>query len=115
MTTSEYLELFMVAKKETVAKPTDERSAYDIAQLTSGSFVFSLHEVLSKADMEMDMIAEYLENLYDSEDSFGLIYFIMMLADATGFSLPRTFIEMSLNDDLIYVLSAAIIDDWLDA
>jgi len=114
MTTSEYLELFMMSRKEQALKLNDEESAYEIAQLTSGSFVYALYDNLLQFDIEEDAVAEHLEHLYDTGNHFGLIYFIVMLADATGFALPKTFIEMSLNDDLVPILSAAIIEDWLD-
>jgi len=44
----------------------------------------------------------------------GVVYFIFILANAVEFSMPIQFTEMSANDSLVPILSAAIIDDWLE-
>ena len=60
----------------------------------------------------MATITEHLEAMYDSENHFGLVYFIFILSDAVNFVLPLPFSEMSANDTLVPVLSAAIIEDY---
>ena len=62
----------------------------------------------------MDAVTEHLENLYDSSNHLGLVYFIVMLADAVEFILPLEFTEMSAKDIFAPILSAAIIEDWLE-
>jgi hypothetical protein len=39
----------------------------------------------------------------------------MFLADATGFVLPKEFYVLSLKNELAPILSATIIEDWLEA
>jgi len=79
MTTYEYAQLVLDAKKETPPRSIDEPAAYEVAQLTSGSFTFLLYEALWVNDFDMKTITQHLENLYDSEDHFGLVYFLFIL------------------------------------
>ena len=92
----------------------DEAAAFERAQLVSGSFVFPLYRALWQLDFDMDAITEHLEYLCDSGNHFGLIYFIFILADAADYSLPLLFSETSTINELVPILSAAIIEDWLD-
>jgi len=62
----------------------------------------------------MDSISQHLESMCDNENHFGLVYFIVILAEAVDFLLPIQFAEVSANDTFIPILSAAIIDDWLE-
>ena len=115
MTTYEFIEYLLQAKKENPGTIiVDEAAAYERAQLVSGSFVFPLYGALWQLDFDMTAITEHLEYLYDSGNHFGLIYFIFMLADAADFTLPLLFSETSSNNALVPILSAAIIEDWLD-
>ena len=115
MTTSEYALTILQVKKDTRKIETkDEASAYEIAQLVSGSFTSPLYEVLWENFYDMDAITEHLENMYDSGNHFGLVYFTFILANAVDFLIPIQFTEMSANESLVPILSAAIIEDWLE-
>jgi hypothetical protein len=115
MSTYEFIEYLLQAKKENSGTMiVDEASALERAQLVSGSFVYPLYGTLWQLHFDMDAITEHLEYLYDSGNHFGLIYFIFMLADAADYSLPLLFSETSAINELVPILSAAIIEDWLD-
>jgi len=115
MTTNEYAQFILQVKKEiTPPHLIDEAAAYEAAQLVSGSFTYLLYEALWMNDFDMDTITQHLESLYDRENHFGLVYFIFILANAAEFIIPVQFTEMSANDALVPVLSAAIIEDWLE-
>ena len=115
MTTNEYLDCLLEVKRETQEpKAIDEAAAYEAAQLVSGSFVYPLYGMLWQYDLDMEVITEHLEALYDSGNHFGLVYFIFILSDAVNYVLLRTFSEMSATDVIVPILSAAIIEDWLE-
>ena len=115
MTASEYIELFLMSRIETVSTEVDEETAIEVSDLISGSFVYALFENAIQGTVETNAITAHLEELYDSANYFGIIYFIMLLADATGFALPKEFYVMSLRNELIPIQSAAIIEDWIEA
>jgi hypothetical protein len=96
------------------AETKDEAVAYEAAQLISGSFTYQLYSVLWANFFDMETITGHLEAMYDSGNHFGLVYFIFMLAEAVDYTLPRTFAQICATDALVPVLSAAIIEDWLD-
>ena len=115
MTTYDYTEYVLAMKKEvTTTQEIDETAAFEAAQLICGSFVFPLYETLWSNFLRMETITDHLESLYDSENHFGLVYFIVILANAVEYPLPEKFTEMSAQDAFIPILSAAIIEDWLD-
>ena len=115
MTSTEYVQTILQEKKGTrVIQEKDEASAYDAAQLISGSFTSPLYETLWENFFDMDAITHHLESMYDGGNHFGLVYFIFILANAVDFSVPIQFTEMSANDSLVPILSAAIIEDWLE-
>jgi len=115
MTASEYIDLILQIKSESqYSKAVDDKSAFEAARLVSGSVVYPLYATLWQFFYDMKTITEHLERMYDSEDHFGFIYFIFMLADTVELVLPYPFHEMSANEKLVPVLSAAIIEDWLD-
>ena len=115
MTTSEYVLTILQVKNDTRKIETkDEASVYEIAQLVSGSFTSPLYEVLWENFYDMDSITEHLESMYDSENHFGVVYFTFILANAVDFLIPIQFTEMSANKSLVPILSAAIIEDWLE-
>jgi len=115
MTATEYAQSVLQVKTEaTFPKAVDETAAYEAAQLISGSFTYLLYEALWMNFFDMDAITQHLESLYDSANHFGLVYFIFILANAIEFAVPVQFTEMSANDMLVPILSAAIIEDWLD-
>ncbi|OGO88247.1 MAG: hypothetical protein A2Y15_04165 [Clostridiales bacterium GWF2_36_10] len=115
MTPNEYVQIILQEKKrESPPKTVDEAAAYEVAQLLSGNFTYLLYEALWMNHFEMDFITQHLENLHDSKNHFGLVYFIFILANAVDFAMPAQFVEMSGQDELIPFLSAAIIEDWLD-
>ena len=110
MTTSEYVQTLMEVKKD-VGKSMviDEASAFEAAQLISGSFIYPLYESLGKEEFDMPRITQHLEVLYDSNNHHGLVYFIFLLANAVNLIVPIQFTEFSANDALVPFLSAAII------
>ena len=115
MTTNEYVQFVLEVKQETTSpQVVEETAVYEAAQLISGSFTYSLYEALWTNHFKMDIITQHLESLYDRGDHFGLVYFVFILANAMDFIIPAQFTEMSANDALIPILSAAIIEDWLE-
>ncbi|GHV18979.1 hypothetical protein FACS18949_04200 [Clostridia bacterium] len=115
MTANEYAQFVLEVKKETSStQEIDEVTAYEAAQLISGSFTYPLYEALWINHFDIDTATQHLENLYDSGNHFGLIYFIFILAEAVDFTVPSQFTEMSATDALVPVLAAAIIEDWLE-
>ena len=114
MTNNEYMELFFVSRTGEESEPISEADVIEIAQLISGNIVLPLYESAKQADFDIEMVSQHLEYLYDTKNFFGLIYFIMMLADAAGFPLPVQFWDMTLNNNAIPILSAAIIEDWIE-
>ena len=115
MTTNEYAMSILQIKKEVLPPQiVDESAAYEAAQLFSGSFTYLLYEALWVNFFDMQTITRHIESLYDSENHFGLVYFIFILANATEFNVPVLFTEMSANEALVPFLSAAIIEDWLE-
>jgi|GEM_PF-1272703 len=115
MITNEYTEYVLKVKEnQTITRQIDETAAFEAAQLICGSFIYSLYGSLWSNFLEMKTITDHLESLYDSENHFGLIYFIVILASAVDYPLPDLFTEMSAQDSFVPVLSAAIIEDWLD-
>ena len=115
MTINEYIQFVLEVKKESpLSQTVDEATAYEAAQLISGSFTYLLYEALWMNDFDVESITQHLEKLYDSENHFGLLYFVFMLANAVAFTVPAKFTEMSATDTLVPYLSAAIIEDWLE-
>ena len=115
MTTNEYAGFVLQMKKEaSPPQAIDETAAYEAAQLFSGSFTYLLYEALWMNFFDMETITRHLDSLYESENHFGLIYFIFILANAVEFIVPVLFTEMSANDVLVPFLSAAIIEDWVE-
>ena len=115
MTTNEFVEFLLHMKREEKKPKTkDKDPIVEMAQLVSGSFVFPLYGTLWQYHFGMDAITNHLESLHDSENHYGLVYFIIILADAAGYTLPRSFYEMTAIDEHVPILSSAIIEDWLD-
>lgn len=115
MTTDEYIQFILDEKRENpLPHPIDEPSAYEAAQLVSGGFTYLLYESSWVNGYDTDAITQHLESLYDSENHFGLIYFLFILANAVDFIVPAQFSAISANGALVPILSAAIIEDWLE-
>ena len=115
MTTTEYVQSVLQIKKDAPSlQAIDETAAYAAAQLISGSFTYSLYEELWTNFFDMEATTDHLEKLYDSGNHHGLVYFIFMLANAVEFIIPIEFTEMSARDVFVPVLTAAIIEDWLE-
>ena len=115
MTANEYIEIILQVKKKLPKQQlNDETAAYEAAQLLSGSLIYPLYDALWVRNFDMDTITQHLESLYDSKNHFGLIYFVFILAEAADVMVPFLFTEMSANEMLIPILSAAIIEDWLE-
>ena len=115
MTTAEYAEFILQVKKESsLTQEVDEAAAYEVGQLLSGVFVYPLYAALWVRNFDMETTTQHLESLYDSENYFGLIYFVFILANAADVIVPAPFSEMSARDTLLPFLAAAIIEDWLE-
>lgn len=54
----------------------------EVSQLVSGSLIYRLYEKLITHDYDMDEVTEHLEVLCDTENHFGLLYFVFILTDA---------------------------------
>jgi len=115
MTTQEILETLLQAKKmEKEIETYDEAATNEVAQLMSGSFVFPLYGALWQNFLDMDTITKQLEEMYDSDNHYGLVYFIILLADAVNYDLPNHYIEMIAVKPYVPIISSAILSDWLD-
>ena len=115
MTSLDYVQTILQVKKEEDSPHSiTEAIAYEAAQLISGCFTYPLYEELWKNFFDMNDVTSHLESLYDSDNHFGLVYFITILATSVGCDLPIEFAEMSAKRELVPYLAAAIIDDWLD-
>ena len=95
-------------------RAVDEESAKEIAQLISGSLVYRLYEAICSNDYNPHAVTAHLEMLYDSGNHFGLVYYILMLAESSEVELPERFTEFAVTASHVPYLSAALIEDWLD-
>jgi hypothetical protein len=114
MTTHGFTQFVLNNRVQSPAEAIDEAAVRDVAQLISGSLIYRLYESLIENDYDMDALTEHLEMLFDTENHFGLLYFVFILSDATEESLPEKFEGMTANPSLVPYLSGAIIEDWLD-
>ncbi len=115
MTTNDFIQYVFKVKNETPEQEQkDDATVFAAAQLISGSFTLSLYGELWKRCFDMDGIVNHLESLYDNGNHHGLIYFIVLLAEAAGFTLPVEFADMSAKDAIVPILSSAVIEDWLE-
>ena len=114
MTTQEFAQFILDNREKTSKEPIDESAAKDVAQLISGSLIYRLYESLIVNGYDMYILTEHLEMLYDTQNHFGLLYFIFILSDAANEALPERFGAMTANPTLVPYLSAAMIEDWLD-
>jgi hypothetical protein len=121
MTTYEYIEYLLQVKNS--EKSADgiapsgvawENTAFEAAQLVSGSFTYRLYETLWLRDLPIEAITSHLEAMYDKSDFHGFLYFLILLADSIDFKFPAQFYEMSMQDKTVPLLSAAVIEDWLE-
>ena len=61
MTISEYVEMFLLSRTESMSDPIDEKATIEMSHLVSGSFVYPLYEHVTQADYEADAITNHLE------------------------------------------------------
>jgi hypothetical protein len=113
MTTSEYVR-YLFQKQATTEKIIDEAAVYEAASLASGSFLYKLYEMLWLNDLDMESLTDHLESLYDRKEYHGFLYLLVILAESVSVTLPAQFYEFSSRELAIPILSAAIIEDWLD-
>ena len=113
MTLLEYMDYLLNEKQE--GDKLDEKAAYKAAALVTGSFVYKLYRTLWLNDLDAPAVTAHLETMYDHKEYRGFLYFIILLAKATELDLPAEFYKMSVRQSIIPILSAAVIDDWLDA
>jgi len=121
MTIYEYVETLLRVKnskilENDVTPPGNdwESAAFEAAQLVSGSFTYLLYETLWLSDFPMEAVTSHIEAMYDKSDFHGFLYFLVLLADSINFTFPIQFYEMSIQDGMMPLLSAAIIEDWLE-
>ena len=114
MTTREFPRFIIDFGDKNPKETIDEKAVKEIAQLISGSLIYRLYEAACTNDYDLSIITSHLEMLYDSENHYGLIYFIFMLADSTDTELPERFDEFAVTAALVPYLSAALMEDWLD-
>ena len=115
MTSREYLdELFRMEEHINPATPCSEETAYELAQLVSGSFVAVLVEELWLEFHDLERITVHLEKLSEDGQHYGLVYLTYVLANSVDLVMPLLFAEVSSREDLIKPLAEAILEDWLD-
>lgn len=120
MTIYEYVEALLRVKNSgmldgdnTSTDSAWESMAFEAAGLVSGSFTYQFYEILWLRDFPMEAVTSHLEAMYDKSDYYGFLYFLILLADSIDFTFPVKFYEMSMQDKMLPLLSAAVIDDWL--
>jgi hypothetical protein len=120
MTIYEYVETLLRVKNSKILEnditpPGNdwESAAFEAAQLVSGSFTYRLYETFWLSGFPMEAATSHLEAMYDKSDFHGFLYFLVLLADSIDFTFPPQFYEMSMQDNMVPPLSAAIIEDWL--
>lgn len=113
MTTSDYVR-YLFRESKTTAESIDEEAVCEAASLVSGSFLYKLYELLWLNDYPMESLTKHLENLYDSEEYHGFLYLLVILAESVEVALPEQFYEFCKREQVIPILSGAIIEDWLD-
>jgi hypothetical protein len=114
MNTHAFTQFVLGDSAQSPAEPTDETVAKEVAQLVSGSLIYRLYEGLINNGYDMDEVTEHLEMLCDTENHFGLLYFIFMLTDAVNEALPAQFAELTANRATAPHLASALMEDWLD-
>jgi hypothetical protein len=114
MTTHEFAQFILGMRAQSPAEVVDETAIQEVAQLVSGSLIYRLYESLIVNDYDMDELTEHLEMLCDTQNPFGLLYFVFMLTDATNTALPAQFAELTANRTTAPYLASALIEDWLD-
>ena len=115
MTTYEIIETLLQAKEiEQEVNIVDEMAINEAAQLLSGSFIYPLYGALWQNFLDMDVITKQLKEMYDNDNHYGIVYFIILLADAVGYVLPKQFFDMCTVSPHIQILSSAIISDWIE-
>jgi len=115
MNTTEFVQHIIEERNEdTDMKIYCEASAKETAQLMSESFIYPLYGAAWTAFYDMETITQHLNELHDSRNYFGLVYFITLLAGALETNIPLLFTQMSLSSTRVHILSDAIIEDWLE-
>ena len=114
MTTHEFAQFVLDSKAQSPVEPIDEAATKEVAQLVSGSLIYRLYERLITNDYNVDEVTEHLEMLCDTENCFGLLYFVFMLTDAVNEALPAQFAELTANRATVPYLASALMQDWLD-
>jgi len=115
MITTEFVQNIIDEKQgNKTSKDICEASAYEIAQLLCGSFIYPLYGALWIEHCDLDSITEHLTSLHESDNHYGLIYFIVLLADMVEHDIPLIYSQMSASDKYVPILSATIIEDWIE-
>jgi len=95
-------------------REVDDESAKEVTGLISGSLVYRLYEATSKMNYDMDATTAHVAMLHNNDNHFGLVYFILMLAESANVELPERYAETAVTAALVPYLSSAIMEDWLD-
>ena len=115
MTTNEYMQILFDAQgqQDEIAE-IDEVAACEVAQLVSGSFTYLLYEAVWINHIDIESVSRHIERLYESENHFGLVYFIFLLSNSVELIIPLQYSEMTANYNLVPILSAAVYEDWME-
>ncbi|MDR0863114.1 MAG: hypothetical protein LBN30_10140 [Oscillospiraceae bacterium] len=114
MTTENFTRYVSEFGDSNLSREVDEEAVKELSQLISGSLVYRLYEALDRMDFDLAAVTAHLEALCDSGNHFGLVYFVLMLAESANIELPERFTEAAVVAAFIPYLSAALIEDWLN-
>ena len=114
MTAYEIVETILQIRKERKDDiMLDEAAINELSELVCGSFIYQLYENLWQNFLDVEVITDHLKYLYENDKHFGLVYFILLLAEAIDYVIPHEYIKMSTINLHIPILSDAVISDWL--
>ena len=111
MNTNEFTYFMPNHRSQPPAEPIDEAAAKDVAHLICGSLIYRLYESLIAHEYDVEAVTKHLEMLNDTNNNYGLLYFVYILCNSTDEALSDRFEGMTANPLLVPYLSAAIIED----
>jgi len=114
MKANEFIKFILSVRNEIPQTIIDESAAYSMAQITSAGFIHKLCEQLRANDFDVGTITAHIEDMHDSENHFGVIYFLFLIADCVDFELPLQFAQLATNDLCVPILSSVLIEDLLE-
>ena len=114
MKTNEFIKFILAVRNDIPQKDIDEETAHSMAQITSAGFIHKLCEQLRRNDFDVEAVTAHIEDMYDNENHFGVIYFLFLLASCVDFELPIQFAQLATNDLCVPILSGVLIEDLLE-